>query len=251
MLPSVGAAALAFLATSSIYLGFFRGKGVPRVRARCSSGALAAALTIVILGRHSAPWAVSVASIGCVVVLILGGCSDAGPFSPAALPVKLFLLAARRWCGEHRSNMEALIAGTEDRPRRRAGREFDCGPVHLVVRAACVRRGAVLQLPDRTAIFASQRWWNAPSTHANESLLPSDAKMTGSSVSGGARGEQRGAGVPRYFATHAICGGLALITAVAWRSRLRVKVIAAGLLCVAAGGRCRGKSPNCEWRASI
>jgi hypothetical protein len=40
---------------------------------------------------------------------------------------------------------------------------------------------------------------------------------------------------PRYFATQAVCGGLALVTALAWRGRWRVRLIAVGLLCVAAG----------------
>ena len=241
----VGAAALAFLGHMfPVYLGFSGGKGVAT-----GAGTLfvlvpgPAALTItfwavILLASRR----VSVASIGCVVVLVaarLFGTPDA--FSTANLPVTLYLLLGTALVVvKHRSNVKRLVAGTEpvnisDGPRR----EFALRAVHLVSLGVWFGGSLFFNFLTAPAIFASfdEVARTAPSDRtAHEPLLPPDAgaarkQRLGSALAGAAVGPV----FPRYFAVQAICGGLALVTALAWRSMLRTLLIAFGLVYVAAG----------------
>lgn len=241
----VGAAALAFLGhLFPIYLGFAGGKGVATgagtlfvlVPGPATLTVLYWAVILLASGR------VSLASIGCVFVLVL--CRLLGtpaPFSPDALPVTIYLLAgALMVVVKHRSNVKRLLAGTEpaalwEGPQR----EFALRAVHLVALGVWFGGGLFFNFLTAPAIFASfdEVVRTAPSDRAaNEPLLPPGAdeerkKRLGSALAGAAVGPV----FPRYFATQAVCAGLALVTALAWRARVRAKVIAAGLLCVAAG----------------
>ena len=241
----VAAAALAFLGhLFPVYLGFKGGKGV-------ATGA--GTLFVLVPGPATltvAFWAVilltsrrvSLASVGCVIVLVaarLVGTSH--PFSSAALPVTLYLLVGSAFVVvKHRSNVRRLIAGTEPHTTGDGSRrQFALRAVHIVALGVWFGGSLFFNFLTAPAIFASfdDVAKTAPSDRtAHEPLLPPDAddarkQRLGSALAGAAVGPV----FPLYFATQAICGGLALVTALAWRSALRTLLIAAGLLYVAAG----------------
>jgi acyl-phosphate glycerol 3-phosphate acyltransferase len=246
----VGAAALAFLGhIFPIYLGFSGGKGVATgagtlfvlVPGPATLTILYWAVILLASGR------VSVASIGCVVVLILArllGTPD--PFSPAALPITLYLLAGSVlvWV-KHRSNMKRLIAGTEvpnlgDGPRR----EFALRAVHLVALGVWFGGARFFNFLTAPAIFASFKEVvaNSPSDRtANVRIVPpgtsdNDKDALANALAGSAVGPV----FPRYFGMQIVCGVIALVTALQWWKlgrvhRVRGIIVAAALASVAIG----------------
>lgn len=241
----VAAAALAFLGHMfPVYLGFSGGKGV-------ATGA--GTLFVLVPGPATLTitfWAVillasrrvSVASLGCMVVLVAARfLGTPGPFADANLPVTLYLVVGSVLVVvKHRSNLKRLAAGSEpvnlsDGPRR----EFALRAVHLVALGVWFGGSLFFNFFTAPAIFASfdEVTRTAPSDRtAHEPLLPPTAdaqqkQRLGSALAGAAVGPV----FPRYFAMQAICGGLALVTALAWPSMLRVILVAFGLAYVAAG----------------
>ena len=247
----VGAAALTFVGhLFPVFLGFRGGKGVATGAGTIfvlvpGPAALAVLFWAVVL---LASRTVSAASLVAALVLVLARLLAApGCFGEEALPITLYLLiGSAAVVVKHQGNVWRLFRGTEspslaDGPRRLAWLRT----VHVVALGMWFGGSFFFNLLAAPAIFASfaEAVESAPTGRtANEPLLPPDAdpdrkKRLASALAGAAVGPV----FPRYFAMQAVCGGLALVTASAWRGvpggvhRLRVKLLLAGLLTVAAG----------------
>ncbi|MBA4062187.1 MAG: acyl-phosphate glycerol 3-phosphate acyltransferase [Isosphaera sp.] len=248
----VGAAALAFLGhLFPIYLGFRGGKGVATgagtVFVLVPGPAALAVLAwgVVLLASRT----VSLASLAAVVVLVaarLAGTPE--PFSEEHRPVTLYLVVGTALVVlKHRANVGRLMAGTETRsmadgPRRRAWLRA----VHLLALGLWFGGAAFFNFGTAPAIFASfeQVVNDGPSDRTayqtiftpggNEKEDARRQKDLASALAGSAVGPV----FPRYFGMQAVCGGVALVTALAWWTlggvhRWRVYLVVAGVLAVA------------------
>jgi acyl-phosphate glycerol 3-phosphate acyltransferase len=246
----VGAAAVAFLGhLFPVYLGFRGGKGVATgagtvfVLAPGPAALAVLGWAVVLLASRI----VSLASLAAVTILVIArllGTPHA--FRDGTLPVTLYLLIGTVLVFvKHRSNVRRLMNGTESRslgngPRRR----FGLRAIHLLALGMWFGGAGFFNFAAAPAIFRSfEEVVNAgPSDRTSgEAILPADAgperkKALASALAGSAVGPV----FPRYFAMQAVCGLVALVTALSWwntgkSGRWRVYVISAGVLTVAVG----------------
>ena len=246
----VGAAALAFLGhLFPIYLGFRGGKGVATGAGTIfvlvpGPAALAVLFWIVVL---LATRTVSLASLAAVTILVAARLlGSPAPFSEQTLPVTLYLLVGAGFVVlKHHSNVRRIMAGTEsqtlsDGPRRRAW----VRAVHILALGTWFGGAAFFNFVAAPTIFESFEkvvYTNPSDRTANETIIARDAsaermKALASALAGSAVGPV----FPKYFVLQAVCGLVALVTALVWWNagrlhRVRVIVIAVAVATVAAG----------------
>ncbi len=246
----VAAGASAFLGhLFPIYLGCRGGKGV----------ATGAGTVFVLVPGPAAlavlAWAVgllasrivSVASLAAVTVLVGAWLVVARrPLSPEELPVTLYLVIGTAFVFlKHRSNLRRIMSGSEsptlgDGPWRRGWLRG----VHLLALGLWFGGSAFFNFAAAPAIFESFRQVVSagPSDRtAGETIIPADApparkEALASALAGSAVGPV----FPRYFGMQAVCGLMALGTALGgWGCggihRVRVVLLALGVLTVAVG----------------
>lgn len=249
----VAAAGVAFLGhLFPVYLGFRGGKGVATGAGAVfvlvpGPAALAIGFWVVVL---LASRTVSLASLAAVAVLVaarLLGTPD--PFGPHALPVTLFTLFGSTLVAvKHHSNVRRLLMGTESRslpdgPRRRGW----VRGLHVVALGMWFGGAAFFNFAAAPAIFDSFKSVVAggPSDRtAHQTIIPTDAPQAEKDALASAlAGSAVGPVFPRYFGMQAVCGLVALVTAMSWfRSpcgcavhRWRVYLLAAAYLLVVTG----------------
>jgi acyl phosphate:glycerol-3-phosphate acyltransferase len=248
----VCAAALAFLGhLYPIYLGFRGGKGVATGAGTIfvlvpGPAALAVLAWItVLLGTRI----VSLASLVAVTLLVIARLtSTPAPFSPDDQPITLFLFAgAVMVFVKHSANIGRLAAGTESRIGEFTMRETILRGLHIMALSLWFGGAAFFNFIAAVPIFRSfeEVVHGGPSDRtAGETIIPPDAseerkKALASALAGSAVGPV----FPRYFAMQAVCGLIALVTALNWWNaeggrkvhHWRVLLIAAGVFTVAVG----------------
>lgn len=246
----VGAAALAFLGhLFPIYLGFRGGKGVAT-----GAGTIfvlvpgPAALAILFWATTLfASRTVSLASLVAVTVLVVARLlGTQSPFSTEAMPITLYLIAgAAMVVIKHWKNIERLLKGTENQIREFTMRPAILRGLHVLALGFWFGGAGFFNFLAAPPIFASFKEVvaNGPSDRtAHETIIPTDASQERKAALAGAlAGSAVGPVFPRYFAMQAVCGLLALVTALSWWNvkgevhRWRVYVIAAAVLTVAIG----------------
>jgi glycerol-3-phosphate acyltransferase PlsY len=246
----VGAAALAFLGhLFPVYLGFRGGKGVATGAGTMlvlvpGPAAFAILFWIAIL---LATRTVSLASLVAVVVLVaahLFGTSS--PFSIELMPIALYVIAGTALVFvKHRGNIKRLLQGTENQIRDFSMRQIILRALHIVALGFWFGGAGFFNFLAAPPIFASfkQVVNGGPSDRtAQETIIPADAPTERKDALANAlAGSAVGPVFPRYFAMQAVCGLLALVTALSWWKaegkvhRWRVYLIAAGVLTVAIG----------------
>ena len=243
----IGAAALAFLGhLFPVYLGFRGGKGVATGAGTVfvlapGPAALAILVWVAVL---FASRMVSLASLAAGTILVSARLLG----TPAAcasehLPVTLFLLVATGFVVlKHRGNIARLLAGTESRIGDFPMRDTAVRGLHVLALGLWFGGAAFFNFGTATAIFASFKdVVNAgPSDRtANETIIPPDASQERKDALASAlAGSAVGPVFPRYFAMQAVCGVVALVTALSWYAaggvhRWRVYVVALAVLTVA------------------
>ncbi|MCE9566752.1 MAG: glycerol-3-phosphate 1-O-acyltransferase PlsY [Planctomycetes bacterium] len=246
----VSAAALAFLGhLFPIYLGFSGGKGVATGAGTIfvlvpGPAALAVLCWFVVL---LASRIVSLASLAAVAVLVaarLIGTSAA--FSEQALPITLFVIIGTAFVfAKHHSNLRRLLMGTESQSLPASTRrQTILRGVHLLALGLWFGGAAFFNFAAAPAIFDSfKQVVNAgPSDRtAGMTIIPADAPDEQKTALASALfGAAVGPVFPRYFGMQAVCGVIALITAMSWYKapcacaihRRRVHVIGLALLTV-------------------
>ena len=246
----VGAAGLSFLGhLFPIYLGFRGGKGVAT-----GAGTIVvlvpgpAALAILFWVATLLAWRiVSAASLVAAGVLLLARLlSTRAPFSVEAMPITLYLIAAIAMVVlKHRKNIERLLGGTENRIRDFSMRQPALRVLHVLALGFWFGGAGFFNFLAAPAIFASFKQVVAagPSDRtAYETIVPDDATTERKDALASAlAGSAVGPIFSRYFAMQAVCGSLALLTALSWWNvegkvnRWRVCIIALAVLCVCIG----------------
>ena len=245
----VGAAALAFLGhLYPVYLGFRGGKGVATGAGTVfvlvpGPATLAIGLWVVVLFSSRI---VSLASLAAVTILVSARLiGTPAAFAPESLPVTLYLLIGTALVVfKHRANIARLLAGTESRIGDFSMRDTVVRGLHVLALGLWFGGAAFFNFGTATAIFASfeEVVSAGPSDRtANETIIPADAsaerkKALASALAGSAVGPV----FPRYFAMQAVCGVIALATALSWWKaggvhRWRVFVVGLAVLTVAIG----------------
>jgi acyl phosphate:glycerol-3-phosphate acyltransferase len=243
------AAALAFLGhLFPVYLGFRGGKGVATGAGTVfvlalGPAVLAVSAWVVVL---FASRIVSLASIVAVTILVLARLlGTPAAFASEHLPVTLYLLIGTGFVIiKHRANVRRLLAGTESRIGDFAMRDTVVRGLHVLALGMWFGGAAFFNFGTATAIFASFESVvnDGPSDRtANQKIIRADAapeekKALASALAGSAVGPV----FPRYFAMQAVCGVIALVTALSWYGRggvhrWRVYVIAGAVLTVTVG----------------
>jgi len=242
-------AALAFLGhLFPVYLGFRGGKGIATgagtvfVLAPIPATLAITAWVVVLFASR----AVSLASLAAVSALVLAHLvRTAAPFGDGALPVTLYLvLGTLMVFVKHRANVKRLLAGTENRIGDFGMRETVVRGVHVLALGLWFGGAAFFNFGTAVPIFDSfKSVVNAgPSDRtANETIIPADASPERkAALSSALAGSAVGPVFPRYFAMQAVCGALALGTALGWwkagrTHRVRVIVLALAVATVAIG----------------
>ncbi len=245
----VGAAALAFLGhLYPVYLGFRGGKGVATGAGTVfvlvpGPATLAIGLWVVVLFGSRI---VSLASLAAVTILVSARLlGTPAALAPESLPVTLYLLVGTGFVVlKHRANIARLLAGAESRIGDFPMRDTVVRGLHVLALGLWFGGAAFFNFGTATSIFASfEEVVNAgPSDRtANETIVPADAsperkKALASALAGSAVGPV----FPRYFAMQAVCGVIALVTALSWWKaggvhRWRVYVVGLAVLTVATG----------------
>ncbi len=245
----VGAAALAFLGhLFPLYLGFRGGKGV------ATGAGTVVVLTPVAAGLSILAWvttvlasrAVSLASLAAVAVLSAAHLLlTPRPFADG-LPVTLYcLLGSLLVAVKHRANVRRLLAGTENRVGDSPLRHTTLRTLHVLAVGFWFGGAGFFNFVAAPAVFESfTRVVNdGPSDRTAHRTIISpvaseaDRKALASALAGSAVGPI----FPRYFAMQAVCGVVALVTALAWWNaggrvhRVRVLVLVVAVLTVAVG----------------
>jgi acyl-phosphate glycerol 3-phosphate acyltransferase len=252
----VGAALLAFLGhLFPIYLGFRGGKGIATGAGTIFvlvpwPAALAVLTWVVVL---LASRIVSLASLAAVTILVIARLIvTPAPFAPERLPVTLYLLVGTGFViAKHRSNVKRLLAGTENQIGDFPMRDTSVRGLHVLALGLWFGGAAFFNFVAAVPIFESfKQVVNAgPSDRtANQTIFtPSgDAEKDAArkkALASALAGSAVGPVFPRYFALQAVCGVIALVTALSWWKaeggrkvhRWRVYLIAAGVLTVAVG----------------
>ena len=223
----VGAAALAFLGhLFPVYLGFRGGKGVATGAGTIlvlvpGPAALAVLGWVVVL---FASRTVSLASLAAVTILVAARLlTHPTPFSPAARPVTLYLLAGTAMVVlKHRANVARLAAGTENRIGDFAMRQPVLRAVHVVALGLWFGGAAFFNFVTAPLVFESfkQVVNDGPSTRtANQTIIAADApEEKKKELAGALAGAAVGPVFPPYFGMQVVCGFVALFTAQAWKN---------------------------------
>jgi acyl phosphate:glycerol-3-phosphate acyltransferase len=246
----VGAAALAFLGhLFPVYLGFRGGKGVATGAGTMfvlvpGPATLAFLFWVAIL---FASRTVSLASLAAAAVLVTAHLlGSPTPFSADAMPITLYLIAvAAMVVIKHGKNIERLLSGTENQIREFTMRQVILRGLHVLALGMWFGGAGFFNFLAAPPIFASfkQVVYAGPSDRtAQETIIPADASPERKDALASAlAGSAVGPVFPRYFGMQAVCGILALVTALSWWKaegkvhRWRVYVIAAAVLIVAIG----------------
>lgn len=244
------AAALAFLGhLFPVYLRFRGGKGVATGAGTIAvltplPAALAILTWIVVL---LASRVVSLASLAAVVMLVgVWLVSAPAPFSPASLPVTLYLLLGTLVVvTKHRANIRRLLAGAESRIGDFTMRETLVRSIHVLALGLWFGGAAFFNFVAAVPIFDSfkQVVNNGPSdrTAYRTIIAPDATQEEKDALANALAGSAVGPIFPRYFALQAVCGVFAFVTAFSWwklpgrLNRIRVVVIGLALLTVAVG----------------
>ncbi len=245
----VGAAALAFLGhLFPVYLGFRGGKGVATgagtVFVLVPLPATLAILTWALVLFASRR--VSLASLAAVTVLVAAHLvRSPAPFGEVVLPVTLYLVIGTVLVFvKHRANVKRLLAGTESAVGEFDMRQPVLRSVHVLALGLWFGGAAFFNFAATPAIFASFKdVVNAGPTDrtAGETIIAPDAEQPRrDALASALAGSAVGPVFPRYFAMQALCGVVALVTALSWWHRggvhrRRVYVIAFALFTVAVG----------------
>jgi hypothetical protein len=190
--------------------------------------------------------AVSLASLAAVSALVLAHLvRTTAPFGEGALPVTLYLvLGTLVVFVKHRANVKRLLAGTENRIGDFGMRETVVRGVHVLALGLWFGGAAFFNFGTALPIFDSfKQVVNAgPSDRtANQTIISPDAPdEKKAALSNALAGSAVGPVFPRYFAMQAVCGALALVTALSWwkagrTHRVRVVVLALAVATVAVG----------------
>jgi len=245
----VSAAALAFLGhLFPIYLGFRGGKGVATGAGTifvlvplAATLAVAAWIVVLLVSRI-----VSLASLAAVTMLVLAHLvSTPNAFASNNLPVTLYLLIGTGFVVvKHRSNIKRLLAGTESRIGDFPMYDTIVRGLHVLALGMWFGGAAFFNFGTALPIFKSfeQVVKDGPSDRtAYQTIIPADAseqqkKDLASALAGSAVGPV----FPCYFAMQAVCGVVALLTALRWWKmgcvhHWRVIIIAMAVATVAAG----------------
>jgi hypothetical protein len=189
---------------------------------------------------------VSLASIAAAAALVATHLLAAPhPFAGAALPVTLYLVAgAALVVVKHRANARRLVAGTENAVGEWAMRQPVLRGLHVLALGMWFGGAGFFNFAAAPAIFTSfKEVVNAgPSDRtAYEAITPADAPPERQAALASAlAGSAVGPVFPRYFGMQAVCGLIALATALSWWRlggvhRWRVFVIGFALVTVAVG----------------
>jgi glycerol-3-phosphate acyltransferase PlsY len=249
-LLQVGAAALAFLGhLFPVYLGFRGGKGVATGAGTMSVLVPGPAILTLLfwIATLFSSRAVSLASLVAVMVLLASFIiGSRAPFSTETLPVAIYLIAAAMMVFvKHRGNIRRLLRGTENQIQDFAMRQTILRALHILALSFWFGGAGFFNFVTAPEIFASFKRvvYAGPSDRtALETIIPSDAAPERKDALASAlAGSVVGLVFPRYFAMQAVCGLLAMVTALSWWRekedvhRWRVYLIGAGLLTVAIG----------------
>lgn len=245
----VGAAALAFLGhLFPVYLGFRGGKGVATgagtVFVLVPGAATVAISTWVVVLFASR--LVSLASLAAAAALVATHLLTApAPLSGAALPVTLYLVTGTALVVvKHRANARRLIAGSENAIGEFPMRQPVLRGVHVLALGLWFGGAAFFNFvtaPTNFATFKEVVAAGASDRTAQETIIPADASPERKAALANAlAGAAVGPVFPKYFAMQAVCGAVALVTALSWwragrTHRRRVLVIAFAVLTVAVG----------------
>jgi hypothetical protein len=190
---------------------------------------------------------VSLASFAAVAVLVTAHLlGSPTPFSADAMPITLYLIAAAAMVViKHWKNIERLLRGTENQIREFSMRQVILRGLHVLALGMWFGGAGFFNFLAAPPIFASfKQVVNAgPSDRtAQETIIPADASQERKDALASAlAGSAVGPVFPRYFAMQAVCGLLALVTALGWWNaegkvhRWRMYVIAIAVLTVAIG----------------
>ncbi|VTT97346.1 glycerol-3-phosphate acyltransferase : Glycerol-3-phosphate acyltransferase OS=Akkermansia muciniphila (strain ATCC BAA-835) GN=plsY PE=3 SV=1: G3P_acyltransf: DUF4149 [Gemmataceae bacterium] len=247
----VAAAGVAFLGhLFPVYLGFRGGKGVATGAGAVfvlvpGPAALAIlAWVVVLLASRTVSLASLLAVAALVAARLLG---TPAPFGQQALPITLFtIIGSALVVVKHHSNVRRLLMGTESRafPDGTRRRGWLRG-LHVVALGMWFGGAAFFNFAAAPAIFDSfaRVVSDGPSDRtANVTIIRPDAsedekKALASALAGSAVGPV----FPRYFGMQAVCGLVALVTALSWygaggrvhRRRVHLLVAACATVAVA------------------
>lgn len=246
----VGAALLAFLGhLFPVYLGFRGGKGVATgagaVLVLVPGPAAVAALTWAVMALSTR--FVSLASVAGVAALVLARLlGRANPLSKDDWVVTAFcVVGSALVIVKHRGNIRRLLAGTENRIGDGPMRQTLLRGLHILALGFWFGGAAFFNFVSAPTIFDSfkQVVNDGPSDRtAYQTIIPPDAPQpTKDALASALAGSSVGPIFPKYFLMQALCGGVALVTALSWfraepgRSvhRWRVYLLALAVLLVA------------------
>lgn len=244
----VAAAGLAFLGhLFPVYLGFRGGKGVATgagtIFVLVPGPAALAVLgwVVVLISRRI----VSLASLAAVTILVAARLLlTPTPFGPAALPITLYLLVGTGFVvAKHRANVRRLVAGTENRIGDFPMRQTLLRVLHVLALGMWFGGAAFFNFVAAVPIFDSfKQVVNAgPSdrTAYQEIIRPDAPQKQKDALANALAGSAVGPVFPRYFMMQAVCGVIALVTALSWWKepgkvhRWRVVVIGLAVVTVA------------------
>ncbi|HVK19415.1 MAG TPA: glycerol-3-phosphate 1-O-acyltransferase PlsY [Fimbriiglobus sp.] len=247
----VGAALLAFLGhLFPVYLGFRGGKGVATgagaVFVLVPGPAALAALTWVLAALTTRY--VSFASVAGVVALVIariGGAAD--PLGSGQWIVTAFcLVGSALVIVKHWGNIRRLLAGTENRIGDGPMRQTLLRGLHILTLGFWFGGAAFFNFVSAPTIFDSFKQvvnGGASDRTAHQAIVPPDATQpTKDALASALAGSAVGPIFPKYFLMQALCGGIALVTALTWFRdgpgavhRWRVYLLGAAILLVAGG----------------
>jgi acyl-phosphate glycerol 3-phosphate acyltransferase len=242
-------AALAFLGhLFPVYLGFRGGKGVATgagtVFVLAPGPATLAVLAWVVVLFASR--IVSLASLAAVTILVLARLvGTPAPFSTGRLPITLYLIIGTGFVFlKHRANIKRLLTGTESQIGDFPMRDTLVRGLHILALGLWFGGAAFFNFGTAIPIFESFKQVVATSPSDRTAGVPivppgtSDEKK--SDLANALAGSAVGPVFPRYFAMQAVCGVIALLTALSWWKlggvhRWRVIIVALGVATVAVG----------------
>lgn len=224
----VGAALAAFLGhLFPVTLGFRGGKGVATgagtVFVLVPGPAALAVLTwgvVALVTRY-----VSLASVAAAVVLVLARLAAPDALGPGAGVVTAFcVVGAALVVVKHKGNIRRLLAGTENQVGDGPMRQTLLRGLHLLALGLWFGGAAFFNFVSAPTIFASfeEVVNTAPSDRtAHVPIVPADIPQekkdeTKDALAKALAGSAVGPIFPKYFLMQAVCGAVALLTALAW-----------------------------------